>query len=247
MKDQVINNLFDKDDYIILKNIKELENGKVTFFGFPGSRSTAINVNDFSFYCVNAIKLDSDDKATNHNIATYRNFVIENDSLTKDQQLDIIERSGLPISNQVFSGNSSVHNTICLDVPLKDEETYRTWFKAITKGLSKWGYTADEACINPSRLTRMPLATHANGSEQSIISVGNRVTHNALLDWFITNDIDLDELEEKSLIRLLYKEMMMQTMTRDGKQLNVYYLHTRTWIILIYQMVKENLLDLELY
>jgi hypothetical protein len=197
MKDQVINNLFDKDDYIILKNIKELENGKVTFFGFPGSRSTAINVNDFSFYCVNAIKLDSDDKATNHNIATYRNFVIENDSLTKDQQLDIIERSGLPISNQVFSGNSSVHNTICLDVPLKDEETYRTWFKAITKGLSKWGYTADEACINPSRLTRMPLATHANGSEQSIISVGNRVTHNALLDWFITNDIDLDELEVK--------------------------------------------------
>tara|TARA_R110000772_G_scaffold32192_4_gene79036 strand:- start:3532 stop:5724 length:2193 start_codon:yes stop_codon:yes gene_type:complete len=197
MKDQVINNLFDKDDYIILKNIKELENGKVTFFGFPGSRSTAINVNDFSFYCVNAIKLDSDDKATNHNIATYRNFVIENDSLTKDQQLDIIERSGLPISNQVFSGNSSVHNTICLDVPLKDEETYRTWFKAITKGLSKWGYTADEACINPSRLTRMPLATHANGSEQSIISVGNRVTHNAMLDWFITNDIDLDELEVK--------------------------------------------------
>ena len=197
MKKQIINNLFDKDDYIILKNIKKLENGKVTFFGFPSSRATAINVNDFSYYCANAIKLDSDDKATNHNIATYRNFVIENDSLTKEEQLAIIKKSGLPVSNQVFSGNSSVHNTICLDVPLKDEETYRLWFKAISKGLAKWGYTADQACSNPARLTRMPLAIHSNGNEQSIISAGNRVTQDDLLNWFNTNSIDLNELEVK--------------------------------------------------
>lgn len=196
-KAKIIKNLFDKDDYIILKNIKELENGKTTFFGFPCGISTAISVNDFSFYCANPIKIDSDDKATNHNIATYRNFVIENDSLTYDEQLEIINKCGLPISNQVFSGNSSIHNTICLDVPLKDEETYRTWFKAITAGLAKWGYDADQACINPSRLTRMPLGTHNNGNEQSIVNVKTRVSQQSMLDWFAANDIDLEQLEVK--------------------------------------------------
>jgi len=197
MKQQIINNLFDEDDFIVLKNKITLENGKQSFTGFATKRQIVSTINDFNYYCVNPIKLDSDEKATTHNIAVFRNFVIENDTLTREEQLAAIKASGLPVSNQVFSGNSSIHNTICLEVPLESAETYETWFKAIAKGLQKYNYKADQACKNPSRLTRMPLAKHPNGNEQSIVSVNSRVSQKELLDWFAVNEINLEEFKPK--------------------------------------------------
>lgn len=191
MKEQCIKNMFDKDDYIILKNKKVVKSKKepgkdiVTFTGFNTKPSTAIAIDDFSFICANAIDIESDDRATNDNIITYRNFVIENDQLNTDEQLQAIKRSGLPVSHQVWSGRNSIHNIISLEEPLANQDVYEAWFIAIAKGLAKFDYKADPACKNPSRLTRMPEGTsEKTGEKQAVKWVGTRVKQEALLEWF---------------------------------------------------------------
>jgi hypothetical protein len=194
MKENCINNMFDSDDYVILKNKKIISEAKVTFTGFGTKPSTAVALEEFNYVCSNAIDVDSDDKATNSNIITYRNFVIENDTLTIDSQLDKIQKSGIPVSNQIFSGNNSIHNIISLVDPLRDEDTFRAWFTAICEGLEKIGYKSDRACINPARLTRMPNAIHEKtGNIQEIKYSGSRVTQSEMLEWFESMSIDWKE------------------------------------------------------
>ena len=196
-KKQVITNLFNDSDCVVLKNKKTLEDNKVTFIGFETKPSTAVVLNDYNYFCINPIDVNSNGAATNSNIITYRNFLIENDTLSKQEQLDIIKKSELPISNQIFSGNGSIHNTICLQDPLLNEEEYRVWFKAIVACLAKHGYVADNACINPSRLSRMPEAVHPNGNTQEIVYTGARVSQQQILDWLTHNEINLEDYRPK--------------------------------------------------
>ncbi len=111
MKDKIINNLFDPEDCIVLKNKKVLDNGKTTFIGFETKPSTAVVLNDYNYFCTNPIDVNSNGAATNSNIITYRTFLIENDTLARPEQLDIIVKSGLPVSNQIFSGKMAYFTT----------------------------------------------------------------------------------------------------------------------------------------
>lgn len=193
----VLSNMFDSDDMIVVKGAR--------FNDFRCDRNNQ-NLKKFEFICVNPIDVESDGRTTNSNVIKYRNFVIENDTLEQQDQLDKIEESKIPFSHQVWSGNTSVHNIVSLDEPLDSEETYRMWFKAISAGLDKFDYKVDVACVNPSRLSRTPEATRTgNGNLQSVLSNNGRITQQQMLDWFESVGVNPEDYKPKQ-VDLVYHD-----------------------------------------
>jgi hypothetical protein len=87
----------------------------------------------------------------NANVRQFRHFLVEFDSGTVAEQLEIMEKSGIPYKTAVFSGNKSVHFIIALDKPL-GASGWRDLLSRIHMALP----SADSACKAGCQLSRLP-------------------------------------------------------------------------------------------
>lgn len=109
----------------------------------------------------------------------YRNFLIEMDYGTLDQQLAYINQVGLPYSAIVFSGNKSLHFLVSLDVDLPNEQVWRD-FAAWILGIVTM---ADQNIKNPSRSIRLPGAMRETGRKQKLLEFNGVVSLTSFVAW----------------------------------------------------------------
>lgn len=117
------------------------------------------------------------------NVHTYRNILVELDIGSREEQDDIIHRSGLPYTTLVWSGNKSYHAIVSLETPAKNAEEYAAIVKSI---YDKMGgpSVVDIKTGNPSRLSRLPEVWRIDtGTKQEICKVNERVTRDRLNAW----------------------------------------------------------------
>ena len=114
-----------------------------------------------------------------NNVKSYRNFLIELDIGTIDEQIEYIKRSGLCYSAMIFSGGKSAHTLISLDQDLPDSTMYRKIIEWIMNILT----LADKACKNPSRKIRIPGAERTPGKFQELLEFKGKVKLEDLSNW----------------------------------------------------------------
>jgi hypothetical protein len=123
------------------------------------------------------------------NTAACRNFLIEFDVGTIDEQQEELAKSGLPFSCQVLSGGKSLHTIIALEEPVPLEQ-----YKEIHRRLCLLLPKADAATCDPSRFSRFPTAIRVKedgtSAPQEIVAIRGRVPNKQLLSFLYTNDID---------------------------------------------------------
>jgi len=106
------------------------------------------------------------------NVVSFRNILIEIDTLPLAQQIDYVT-SKLPVTSIVFSGSKSYHFIISLEEPCKDRADYDQLVARIYELLPE----ADRSARNPSRFSRLPGAIRPEtGKEQSLTYLGSRIS-----------------------------------------------------------------------
>lgn len=141
----------------------------------------------FEFYSVNALAKGT--KREDSNVTTYRNFLVEMDSVPLEEQIAIQHKIDLPHSLKVFSGKKSYHFVISLETALESESEYRAWATALLKAVP----FADKANKNPSRLTRMPGHLREDtGQEQTLLEGRSRIANHELKTWIESRDIKIE-------------------------------------------------------
>lgn len=182
-KNEFYNVLYDSDDYIAVKNRKKKEEGYIFIPSNAGVNMLQMGY-PAEYICINPVDIESDGRATSANVYKYRNILMEEDGIPLELQRSKIAKSGLPYSTVVFSGNQSAHHIISLETPLKDEDEYQRWFKAIEKVLAIYDFKADSNCKNPSRLSRAAEGVNiSTGNTQDILEVKSRVNNDNMLEW----------------------------------------------------------------
>ena len=98
---------------------------------------------------------DTDGKGvSDSNIAHFRYTLIESDEIPKAEQLEALQRLGLPYALGVDSGNKSVHGIV--RVGAKTRQEYALAVRQLQDFCLANGYRIDTATTNPSRLVRLP-------------------------------------------------------------------------------------------
>jgi len=103
-----------------------------------------------------------------NNCTSLRNFLIEMDDGTLEEQYNYIKSTGLPYSCCVYSGGKSLHFGVALTQDLKSIETYRDVAKWILSICSK----ADQQTGNPSRCIRVPDAKRGDKVQRLLENKG---------------------------------------------------------------------------
>lgn len=113
------------------------------------------------------------------NCTAFRNFLVEMDDGTSEEQLAYIKRLGMPYSAVVFSGNKSLHFLISLSEDLPNEKIWRM--------LAEWVLNivtlADSKTKNPSRSIRIPGAWREPTKQQTLVEIRSSLTKNELVAW----------------------------------------------------------------
>lgn len=103
------------------------------------------------------------------NITSFRNALIESDSVSLEEQLQLMLNLRLPCRAIVYSGNKSYHAVIAIDAANANEYAQRIRFTMeVCKAA---GLEPDQACKNANRLTRLPGAMRG-GQLQRLVSTG---------------------------------------------------------------------------
>lgn len=137
-----------------------------------------INVNQpANFVCLNPLR----GRRSDANVASFRNFLIEMDQGTIEEQLAEIVDKKVPYTSLVYSGGKSVHAVIALTEGVTREEYAEIFemLKIVLPGI-------DPTSRNPSRLTRAAGAVRetADGPvNQELIDLRKRVTRDRLISW----------------------------------------------------------------
>lgn len=143
------------------------------------------------FFCINPLHLGLDNAPTRNyhspklgrradvNVTTYRNILVEFDSMPLNDQAAYVAKIKMPYTSVVYSGGKSFHFIISLETPLADREDYRELVSALHKKLEHSDITAS----NPSRLSRSPNAIRDNGRPQTLIELGSRVPLDEFKTW----------------------------------------------------------------
>lgn len=113
------------------------------------------------------------------NVKKYRNFLVELDTGTIDEQIEYIKRYAIPYSAMIFSGSKSVHTLISLSDDIPDEKSYRKIAQWILNILS----LADQNIKNPSRSIRIPGAEREPGKFQKLLDFKDKVNLKDLGTW----------------------------------------------------------------
>lgn len=115
------------------------------------------------------------------NVVKYRNFLVEFDDITIEEQFKIVASMNMPFTTATYSGNKSVHFIISLEEPLENRALYDFSAKWIYNIL---GDKVDEKNKNPSRFSRVPGGINAKtDKEQKLLKVRSRVKNSTLERW----------------------------------------------------------------
>lgn len=118
------------------------------------------------------------------NVVKYRNFLVEMDGPTIQEQKALVRRSGLPWTTAVWSGGKSIHFITSLEDPLPDAARYEAYWRCIEAALRGVGAEVDAKCKNPSRLSRAANSYRADkGQTQLLLRVRERVPNAEFLRW----------------------------------------------------------------
>lgn len=109
----------------------------------------------------------------------FRNFLVEMDYGSTEEQMAYVKQLGMPYSAAIFSGNKSVHFLISLDTDLPKESIYRTFSEWILNIVT----LADQNTKNPSRSIRVPGAFREPGKQQLLLEYRGPVKMVELTEW----------------------------------------------------------------
>lgn len=123
---------------------------------------------NYEFEVLNELKDCS--KRTDANCLTHTRFLFEMDSVPLDEQIKIVKELQDKLTRVVYSGSKSLHCIIEFDPQYEND--CATNYKAIWQYLDKHYFNnkCDNACSNPSRLTRIPgVIRKDTGKEQKLL------------------------------------------------------------------------------
>lgn len=100
------------------------------------------------WFSINPLRANRSDA----NVVSYRNFLLELDSVPLNQQIELV-RSKIPVTSIVYSGSKSYHFIISLQEDLPDKAAYRRVIRGLMEAIPE----ADKSTKNPSRLSRLPF------------------------------------------------------------------------------------------
>lgn len=146
------------------KLIEKLRNANSIEEVFPEYNSQA-----GILFCVNPMKVG---RRLNENVTSFRNALIEYDDISKEEQIERLLDSGLPILSMTDSGNKSVHAIVRVDA--SNAKDYKRKVVELYGALeAKYGSPCDPANKNPSRLTRLAGATRGMNTQQLLYTEVN--------------------------------------------------------------------------
>lgn len=152
---------------------------------WTGNKYSLLQPAQSEFFCINPLK--NLENRTNDNVITARNFLLEFDGASLEDQeaaIPTIEASGLKIATATYSGSKSIHIIFSLAESLTVD--YRAaWLALATEVLELTNLMADPACKNEARLSRLAGVTRSDtGKMQSLLHTGGYIT-NAKLNQLI--------------------------------------------------------------
>jgi hypothetical protein len=144
------------------------------------------------FFCINSLK--SLESRTNENVAEAKNFLMEFDEGSLEDQTAAIlklESAGLNVASAVFSGSKSVHLILSMAESLNYD--YRqTWIALAAEVRSLTGLNPDAACKNEARLSRLAGAVRADtGLEQSLLHTGGFITNAKIAELIAKHKVNV--------------------------------------------------------
>lgn len=138
-------------------------------------------------------------------VTAFRSFLVEVDpkdwdtlnehekSQVLDWQRGYIQRSGLPISACIFSGNKSLHYLVVLDEPFFNNEDYKFHFRWLANVLDEVDVQAGNAIAG----VRVPGHTRVEtGKMQRLEFIGSRISRSAFLT-FLERHLDAKPRNKK--------------------------------------------------
>lgn len=151
-------------------------------------RNSCIPFQSYEFEVLNELK-DYRNR-TDDNCIQHTRFLFEMDSTSLDEQLTYLNRNKEYITRCVFSGSKSLHMIIQFTNDF--EQTCKDNYKEIWNILNSilFDSKCDNACSNPSRLTRRPGAIRADTNKiQKLVynQPDNRLDDNNILDRIIVS------------------------------------------------------------
>ncbi len=185
------------------------------------------HINLFERVSLNPLVMNRQDS----NVTSFRNFMIESDTLTVAESIEHIKLSGIPFSCCVFSGNKSMHFYICLEEDIGDIHTYKFVGKWILNILGAKDDIVDNCTFTPSRMARLGYVTNnKTGKKQSCKIIRKKIPNKELEEFL------LKHLEFKPIA--IKKENIKRSTTP-----NVHLLNSWTYYVLkegIYSKKKNN-------
>ena len=149
---------------VAFKVIDELHNAGSLEEVFPEYNSQA-----GILFCVNPTKNGQRKSA---DVTAFRNALIEYDDISKEEQIERLLDSGLPILSMTDSGNKSVHTIVRIDA--SNAKDYKRKVVELHRALeAKYGSPCDSANKNPSRMTRLAGATRGNNVQSLLYTEVN--------------------------------------------------------------------------
>ena len=144
-------------------------------------RNSCIPFQSYEFEVLNELK-DCRNR-TDNNCIQHTRFLFEMDSTSLDEQLTYLNRNKDIITRCVYSGSKSLHIIIQFDDDWEStcKDNYKEIWHIINQIL--FDSKCDNACSNPSRLTRRPGAIRADTSKEQKLVYNNpeiRVKGNVL-------------------------------------------------------------------
>lgn len=134
-----------------------------------------------------------------HNVINYRNFLVEMDKISIEEQKEYVKQINLPYSTAVYSGGKSIHYIISLSVALTDRKDYERLARRLYKAIGK--DIVDNANKNPSRLSRFPNAIRKEKNKvQKLLEIKERIILADLEKWIfdrIGEDKEIDYIVPK--------------------------------------------------
>jgi hypothetical protein len=113
------------------------------------------------------------------NCTAFRNFMVEIDVGTQEEQLAHLKHYNIPYSALVFSGNKSLHCLISLTEDLPNEEIWRTLAEWILNVIT----LSDKATKNPSRSIRIPEVWRDPKKKQTLLELKSAINVKELIEW----------------------------------------------------------------
>ena len=129
----------------------------------------------------------------NDNVTEYRYALVESDGLDIETQNAIIHQLELPCAALVYSGKKSLHAIVRVDAP--DYAEYRRRVDYLYSVCQKNGLVLDQACRNPSRLSRMPGAMRGEQKQYLLETNYGKANWGEWKDWVESVTDDLPDTE----------------------------------------------------